>query len=110
MADFLEYEIWLGTFEGENFVWKTIKKFTSFDKAYKFYYDYVNKQSSYTDEELEKIWSSGRLDIELRQGKKLINWHGMYSRRVADPNFDPYKYEKKDDDEEEVEDAHLDRM
>ena len=26
MADFVDYEIWLGSFEGDKFVWKTIKK------------------------------------------------------------------------------------
>ena len=107
MADFLEYEIWLGTFEGEDFIWKTIKKFNNFDQAYKFYHDYVMKQTTYTDEELKKIWSSGRLDVELRQGKKLINWCGIYSRKVADPNFDP---EADKADEEEVADSHLERL
>ena len=104
MADFVEYEIWLGTFEGEDFVWKTIKKFNSFDKAYNFYHEYTNKQMQYTDEELEKIWSSGRIDVELRQGKKLLNWVGIYSRKVADPSFDPAA------EEDEVEDAHPDRI
>lgn len=105
MADFLEYEIWLGTFEGEDFVWKTIKKFNSFDKAYNFYHEYTNKQMKYTDEELEKIWSSGRIDVELRQGKKLLNWVGIYSRKVADPNFNP-----EDEEQPEVEDSHLERL
>ena len=84
MADFVDYEIWLGTFEGDKFVWKTIKKFNDFQKAYKFYNDYVDKQESYTAEELQKIWSSPRIDIELRQGKKLLNWVGMYNRKVGE--------------------------
>jgi len=109
MADFIEYEIWLGTFEGEDFVWKTIKKFNSFDEAFKFYHDYVMKQASYTDEELKKIWSSGRIDVELRQGKKLINWAGLFSRRVADPEFNPYE-NSKDENEDEIEDAHPQQM
>jgi len=86
MADFVDYEIWLGTFEGEKFVWKTIKKEADFDKAYKFYHEYTNKQMSYTDEELKKIWSSSRVDIELRRGKKLLNWVGIYSRKVSKPD------------------------
>lgn len=102
MADFVEYEIYLGTFEGEDFIWKCIKRFTSFDDAYGFYHDYIMKQSKYDDEELKKIWSSGRIDVELRQGKKLINWCGLFSRRVADPNFDPYAEEKKEADAEEA--------
>lgn len=84
MADFVEYEIWLGTFEGEDFVWKTIKKENDFDKAYKFFHEYCLKQMSYSDEELQKIWSSGRIDVELRQGKKLLNWVGIYSRKVGE--------------------------
>jgi putative methionine-R-sulfoxide reductase with GAF domain len=83
MADFVEYTVNLGTFEGEDFVWKVIYKNNSFDKAYKFYHKYTNKQMSYTDEELKKIWQSGRVDVELKQGNKLLNWVGMYSRKVA---------------------------
>lgn len=95
MAEFVEYEIWLGTFEGEDFVWKVVKRFNSFDEAFKFYHEYVMKQASYDDDDLKKIWSSGRIDVELRQGKKLINWAGLFSRRVADPDFDPYAEEEK---------------
>lgn len=95
MAEFVEYEIWLGTFEGEDFVWKVVKRFNSFDEAFKFYHEYVMKQASYDDDDLKKIWSSGRIDVELRQGKKLINWAGLFSRRVADPDFDPYADEEK---------------
>ena len=94
--DFVDYEIWLGSFEGDKFVWKTIKKFNDFDKAYKFYNDYVDKQESYTAEELQKIWSSPRIDIELRQGKKLLNWVGMYNRKVG---------EIEEDEQEKTEDA-----
>ena len=101
MADFVNYEIWLGTFEGEDFVWKTIKKFNNFEEAAKFFEEYKKKQASYDEEELSKIWGSGRIDIELRQGKKLINWVGMYYRKAANPNWVP------DEEQPEVEDAHL---
>ena len=104
MADFIEYEIWLGTFEGENFVWKTIKKFNDFSKAYKFYNDYVDKQESYSIEELQKIWSSARIDIELRQGKKLLNWVGMYNRKVGEVEEDEVEksQEKTEDSLDEI--------
>ena len=85
MADFVEYEIWLGTFEGEDFVWKVIKKETSWDKAYTFYHENCKKQMSYTDDELKKVWSSGRIDVELRQGKTLLNWVGIFSRKGSNP-------------------------
>lgn len=93
MADFVEYEIWLGTFEGEDFVWKTIKKENSFDKAYDFYHKYCMKQMSYTDDELKKVWSSGRIDVELRQGKKLLNWTGIFSRKVSGLDAEPEEEE-----------------
>ena len=105
MADFINYEIWLGTFEGENFVWKIIKKFNSYAEASKFFEEYKIKQTSYSAEELSKVWGSGRIDIELRQGKKLIDWVGMYYRRAADPSFVP-----EEEEEPEVEDAHLDNI
>ena len=96
MADFVEYEIWLGTFEGEDFVWKVIKKENSWDKAYKFYHEYCQKQMSYTDDELKKVWSSGRIDVELRQGEKLLNWVGIFSRKVSNPDEDPAEEEPKE--------------
>ena len=51
-------------------------------EAYKEFKKYVNTQLKYTDEELKKVWDTGRLDIELRQGNKLLNWVGIYSREV----------------------------
>lgn len=74
------FELWLGTFEGENFVWKTIKEFEEFSTAYKYFKDFVKQQIAYTDEELLKTWGCTRLDIELRQGKTRIEWVGIYSK------------------------------
>lgn len=82
MADFLNYDVFVGTFEGEDFVWKKIKSFNEFNKAYNFYKEYAMKQMGYDDKELQKIWNSIRVDVVLRQGKKLINWAGIVSRRV----------------------------
>lgn len=81
-AEYEEYELWLGSFEGENFKWKVVDKYTEFSKAFEAYKKFCNKQMSYTQEELREVWSSPRLDIELRQGKKLLNWLGIYSRKV----------------------------
>lgn len=98
MADFVDYEIWLGSFEGDKFVWKTIKKFNDFQKAYNFYLTYVKKQEAYTAEELQKIWSSPRIDIELRQGKKLLNWIGMYNRKVGEDETEEEDEQEKTED------------
>lgn len=89
MAEFVNYEIWLGSFEGEDFVWKKIKEFNNYKDASKFFEEYKRKQASYDQEELSKIWGSGRIDIELRQGKKSLNWVGMYYRKAADPDWEP---------------------
>ena len=105
MAEFVDYEIWLGTFEGEDFVWKTVKKFNTYEQASKFFEDYKHKQASYSAEELAKIWGSGRIDIELRQGKKLLNWVGMYYRKAADPDWEP-----DEEAEEDIEDSHPDML
>lgn len=76
------YEIYLGTFNDDVFTWYSIKKFKDATQAYKEFKKYVNTQLKYTDEELKKVWDTGRLDIELRQGNKLLNWVGIYSREV----------------------------
>lgn len=95
MAEYIEYELLFGTFEGENFKWKTLKKFNNFKEAYREYKKFVDKQMSYSVEELLKVWSSGRIDIELRQGTKLLNWVGVYCRRV-DPDEKIERSKKKD--------------
>lgn len=76
------YEIYLGTFIDNAFTWYSISKFKDPTKAYKEFKTYVNTQLKYTDEELQQVWDTGRLDIELRQGNKLLNWVGIYSREV----------------------------
>lgn len=76
------YEIYLGTFIDNAFTWYSIKKFKDPTAAYKEFKNYVNTQLKYTDEELKQVWDTGRLDIELRQGNKLLNWVGIYSREV----------------------------
>lgn len=101
MADFVNYEVMLGTFEGEDFIWKSVYKSDNFEKAYDFYHKYANKQMSYTDEQLKKIWKSGRVDVELRQGKKLLNWVGMYSRKVSEDIIE--KNMKKEEEKKEKE-------
>ena len=74
------YEIWLGTFEGEDFVWETLKEFDEYDDAYKFYKDLSIKYLHMTDEQLLKDLGSTRLDIELRKGESRLNWCGLYAK------------------------------
>lgn len=90
-----EYEIYLGTFDDNVFTWYSISKHKELGKAYKEYKKYVNSQLKYTDEELQKVWDTGRLDIELRQGNKLLNWVGIYSREVVKADKTGEEPEKK---------------
>ena len=76
------FEIYLGTFIDDAFTWYSISKHKDPTEAYKEFKKYVNTQLKYTDEELRQVWDTGRLDIELRQGNKLLNWVGIYSREV----------------------------
>jgi len=92
------FEIYLGTFNDDVFTWYSIKKFKDATQAYKEFKKYVNTQLKYTDEELKKVWDTGRLDIELRQGNKLLNWVGIYSREVKELS----KAEEKEAEEGKV--------
>ena len=78
-----DFSIWLGTFKEEKFIWYIVQEFTDMTSAYKAFKEYVNTQLKYTDEELQQVWDTGRLDIELKQGTKLLNWVGIYSREVV---------------------------
>lgn len=103
MAEFVDYDVNLGTFnEAGKFTWKTIKRFNDRAKAYEFYKNYVKKQNDYSPEELLKIWNSPRVDIELKAGKKILNWVGIYNSEVAEV----------DEEDENTEDSveHLDMM
>lgn len=87
----IPYQIWIGTFLNNSFTWHKVgKEINNLQSAYKAYKQYVNTQLKFTADELEEVWDTGRLDIELRQGKKLLNWMGTYSRRVSNINEGEY--------------------
>lgn len=79
-----KFEIQLGTFVENEFIWHLVDTYDDLRDAYKAFKKYVNSQLQYTDEELKKVWETGRLDIELREGNKLLNWVGIYSRAAFD--------------------------
>lgn len=94
-----QYQLILGTFIDNEFIWHDVDSFDSLEDAYKEFKKYVNNQLKYTDEELVKVWNTGRLDVELRRGNKLLNWVGIYAREVAHLDED----EEKEADKEEKE-------
>lgn len=100
-----QYQLILGTFIDNEFIWHDVDSFDTLEEGYKEFKKYVNSQLKYTDEELVKVWNSGRLDIELRRGNRLLNWVGIYVREVDKLSEDeeekaneenPEKKEKKD--------------
>lgn len=89
-----QYQLILGTFIDDEFVWHDVDSFDNLEEAYRGFKKYVNSQLKYTDEELIKVWNTGRLDVELRRGNKLLNWVGIYAREVAQ--------EAKEDEDEKA--------
>lgn len=77
-----DYKIVIGTFINNKFIWHDVDSFDNLEDAYKAFKKYVQSQLKYSDEELKRVWDTGRLDIELRKGKKLLNWIGVYAREV----------------------------
>lgn len=75
-----KFELWLGTFTKgtDNFKWSKIDSFDDRAKAKDAFHKYVVKQISKSEEETIKDFGSGRIDIELREGSKMINWIGSY--------------------------------
>ena len=99
-----QYQLILGTFIDNEFIWHDVNSYDDLPTAYKEFKKYVNSQLKYTDEELAKVWNSGRLDIELRRGNRLLNWVGIYAREVdkgADEEEDIPKPDKKKDDKKD---------
>lgn len=95
-----QYQLILETFIDDKFVWHDVGEYDDQAEAYREYKKYVNEQLKYSDEELVKVWSSGRLDIELRRGNKLLNRTGIYTREVP-----PEDDEDDNDEKTDVEDA-----
>lgn len=82
--DYGDYKLIVGTFKDDVFSWHDVRKFKSFDEAYSAYKKYVAEQLKYTDEELKKVWLSGRVDVELVRGSTVLNWVGIYTHEVSD--------------------------
>ena len=108
MADFTKIDLWLGTFEADKFVWKKLKTFNNFDKAYSAYKKFIKEQLEYDDKELLKIWKSPRLDIELKQGDELINWVGIYCKKKSKSELDEDNTDNDEDNSDEIKDSMLD--
>ena len=98
-----KYQLILGTFIDDEFVWHDVGSYDDLTAAYREYKKYVNEQLKYSDEELVKVWNSGRLDVELRRGNKLLNWVGIYTRETGEDEDDE-KDEKAKKDKDKKDD------
>ena len=77
----MEYELWLGKFEKDDFIWSLVKRFDNYGDGYKYYKQFVQEQIDLNNDELVEEHESTRLDIELRTDSKKINWVGIYARK-----------------------------
>lgn len=106
-----QYQLMLGTFIDDEFVWHDVDSYSDLKTAYAGFKKYVNSQLKYTDEELIKVWNTGRLDVELRRGNRLLNWVGIYAREVdklskeGEDKADKENPEKQEVKDERVHDA-----
>lgn len=75
-----KFELWLGIFTKgtDNFKWTKVDSFDDKEKAKEAFHKYVVKQITKSEEQTIKELGSGRIDIELREGSKMINWIGSY--------------------------------
>lgn len=100
----------IGTLERDGqFKWHDVKTYGSKEEAYKGYTAYVAKQQKYSELDLKKVWKTGRLDIELLDGRKLLNWTGIFSRLAMGLDDDkepknPSKPAKEEKDKDKKED------
>ena len=93
------YALWFGSFDKEDFVWKTLSTHETFDDCYRAYHKLCVECVGMDKDELYDKYKSTRIDIEIRDGEKRLNWVGIYSRRV-----DKTIEEDEEKDEEESED------
>lgn len=100
------FALWFGSFDKEDFVWKTLSTHETFDDCYAAYKKVCVKCVGMDDDELYDTYKSTRIDVEIRKGEKRLNWFGLYQRMVdktADEE-DEEEDEKKDEGESEDKD------
>lgn len=79
-----EIAIYIGTFDASDnsFTWKKDDTFSSLKSGYSAFKKLCQKCAGYTYDDLMEIYDSPRLDIELRQGTKMLKWFGIYEKDV----------------------------
>ena len=85
------YKLFFGSFDNEDFVWKVLSTHETFDDCYRAYHKLCVDCVGMDTNELYDTYKSTRIDIEIRDGEKRLNWLGLFQRKV----------EKTDDDEDE---------
>lgn len=91
------YRLYFGSFDNEDFVWKVLSTHETFDDCYRAYHKLCVECVGMDKDELYDKYKSTRIDIEIRDGEKRLNWVGIYSRKV-DKTIDE---DDKDSEEKE---------
>lgn len=98
-----EYQIIVGTYtiKTQDVKWHPVKDFDTESEATKYFKKYVGDQFKYTDKDLKRVWGTGRLDIELMKGNRLLNWAGLYSRAASGDDDEDEESESSKKDKKE---------
>lgn len=96
------YQLFIGFFEGEDFKWKKIKSFDSYESGLVAFKNFVREHLEMDEKDLSKKWNTPRIDVELMMGDKLIQWAGIYNNSANDDEKNKPKKEKEIVEEDEV--------
>lgn len=97
------YKLYFGSFDNEDFVWKVLSTHETFDDCYRAYHKLCVECVGMDKDELYDKYKSTRIDIEIRDGEKRLNWVGIYSRRV-DKTLESEEDEPEEEDESKEKD------
>ena len=94
------YALWFGSFDKEDFVWKTLSSHETFDDCYRAYHKLCVECVGMDKDELYDTYKSTRVDIEVRHGEQRLLWCGLFQKRV-----DKTSIEEEPEEEEGGEDS-----
>ncbi|MCR5187162.1 MAG: hypothetical protein K6D97_08655 [Clostridia bacterium] len=77
--------LYIGTFDGKDntFTWKKEKEFKTYEEAEKEFNKVCISTFDLTYEDFKEKYGSPRLDVEIRQGSKMLKWFGIYEKQDA---------------------------
>lgn len=77
--------IYIGYFDPKDnsFTWEKHREFKTFQEAEREFDTFCKKCFDYTYDEFIKEFGTPRMDVEIRQGSKMLKWFGLYEQQNA---------------------------